>query len=283
MLYFQRRRATANSHHLDGILANHQDALRFRLVQRQQVLLILQQYDTFLCYLSGCIVVSLRTKEAIGLVAIHRGAIEQAQHATHLFVEFLGGELSFLDELLVGYCHVVTVVGIGTSHLQAIGPCAKLQVKTIGDSLFCVMAATPVTDYHTIEAPVALQNLIQEDIVMAVVLVFIEVIGTHDGPCPTLLYSSTEGWQVDFVEGTVTDDDIHLMAIFLVIVQRIVLHTRCHTLRLQALHIGHHHLRGQIRVFTHILEVTTSQWCAVDVHTRSQNDTLVAIERLFAQ
>ena len=118
---------------------------------------------------------------------------------------------------------------------------------------------------------------------MAVVLVFIEVIGTHDGPCPTLLYSSTESRQIDFMKRTVADDDIHLMAVFLVIVQRIVFHTRCHTLRLQALHIGHHHLRGQIRVFTHILEVTATQRCAIDIHTRTQNNALVAIERLLAK
>ena len=63
---------------------------------------------------------------------------------------------------------------------------------------------------------------------MAVVLVFVEVVGTHDSPCPTLLYGSAESRQVDFMERTVADDDIHLMAVFLVIVQRIVLHTRCH-------------------------------------------------------
>ena len=77
---------------------------------------------------------------------------------------------------------------------------------------------------------------------MTIVLVFVEVIGPHDSPGPTFLHSSTEGWQVDFVEGTVADDDIHLMTVLLIVVEGIVLHTRRHTLRLQSPNVGHHHL-----------------------------------------
>ena len=77
---------------------------------------------------------------------------------------------------------------------------------------------------------------------MTIVLVFVEVIGAHDGPGTSLLYSSFEGGQVNLVQGTVADDDIYLMTVFLIIVQCIVLHTGSHPFRLQPLNVGHHHL-----------------------------------------
>ena len=103
------------------------------------------------------------------------------------------------------------------------------------------MAAAPVADDHTVEAPVALEDLVEQNIVMAVMLVLVEVVGTHDRPCPTLLDGRLEGWQVDLVQGTVAHLDVHLMAVLLVVVQTVVLHAGGHALRLESLHVGHHH------------------------------------------
>ena len=144
--------------------------------------------------------------------------------------------------MLVGLCHVVAVVGIGTAHRQSIGPRTKLEVETVGDGFIRVVATAPVADDHAIETPVVLQDLVQKDVIMTIMLVFVEVICPHNGPSTTFLHGSTEGWQIDLVECTVADDDIHLMAVFLIVVQRIMLHTGGHTLRLQTLNVGHHHL-----------------------------------------
>ena len=118
---------------------------------------------------------------------------------------------------------------------------------------------------------------------MTVVLVLIQVVGSHDGPCPTLTDGSLEGRQVDFTQGAVRDDDIHLMAILLIVVQRIVLDTGGHALRLQALHVGHYHTGGQPGVFTHILKVTAVERCAVDVDTGTEYHGLATIERFLAE
>ena len=144
------------------------------------------------------------------------------------------------------------------------------------------MTATPVGDDHAVEAPVLLQDLVEHGGIMAIVLVLIEVVGTHDGPCATLLDCSLEGRQVDFMQGTVTDDDIHLMAVFLVVVQGVVFHTGSHTLRLQTFYVGHDDLGCQIGVFAHILEVTATKWGTIDIYTRAQHYALVAVKGLFA-
>ena len=118
---------------------------------------------------------------------------------------------------------------------------------------------------------------------MTVMLVLIEVIGTHDAPGSSLLYGGTEGRQVDLVQGTVADDDVHLMTILLVIVQTVVLHAGSHALRLESLYVGHHHPRGEIGILTHILEVTTSEWGTEDIHAWAQDDALLTVEGLFAE
>ena len=43
------------------------------------------------------------------------------------------------------------------------------------------------------------------------------------------------------MQGTVADDDVHLMTVFFIVVQGIVLHTGSDTLRLQSLNVWHHH------------------------------------------
>ena len=118
---------------------------------------------------------------------------------------------------------------------------------------------------------------------MAVVLVAIQVVCAHDGPCLALLNGSLEGRQIDFVQGTVAHLHVHLMAIFLVVVQTIVLHACRHALRLQSLYVGHYHDRGEIRVFAHVLEVTSVEGSAVDVDAGSQDHVLATIESLLAQ
>ena len=145
------------------------------------------------------------------------------------------------------------------------------------------MTATPVGDDDTVEAPVVLQDLVQKSGIMTVVLVLVEVVGTHDSPCASFLHGSLEGREVDLVEGTVGYLHIHLMTVFLVVVQGIVLHAGSYAQRLQSLDIGHHHTGGEIGIFAHVLEVTATEGGAVDVHARTQNHALLPVECFLTQ
>ena len=80
------------------------------------------------------------------------------------------------------------------------------------------MTAAPVAHDDSVEAPVAFQDTVQCDIIMAVVLVVVEVVGTHDAPRLALGDSGTEGRQIDFAESAVANHHIHLMAVLLVVV-----------------------------------------------------------------
>ena len=216
-------------------------------------------------------------------MAVHGGAEVEAQHAAHLLVELLRRIASAEDAALVGKGQVVAVVGVGGALAQAVGPRAHLQVQPVADGLIGVVTAAPVADDHAVELPVVLQDLVKKDVVMTIVLVLIEVVGAHEAPGLALLNGGAEGGQVDLVKGAEAHLHVHLVAIFLVVVQGVVLHTGGHASRLEALDVGHHHARGQVGVFAHVLEVTASQRRAQDVDARSQDDVLATVEGLLAQ
>ena len=56
-----------------------------------------------------------------------------------------------------------------------------------------------------------------------------------------------------------------------------------HTVRLQTFDIRNDHRCRQVRVFTHILEVTPVERCTIDIHSGSEHNALVPIHCLFAQ
>ena len=132
--------------------------------------------------LSGCRVVTLRAEETVRAVAVHRGAEEEAQYTADFVVELLFCELSALDELFVGVGQIVVVVGILSACRQTIGPCAELHIETVADGLLRVVGTAPVAHHHTVVLPVAFKYLVEQLLVVAVVLVLIEVVGTHESP-----------------------------------------------------------------------------------------------------
>ena len=284
-LYFKRRRATSYGHHLNSILTDNKNLLVFRQVERQQTVAcslargcldrtVLQQHNTLSGNLTSSCIMIFRTEESLGAMFVHRGAEVETQHTAYLFIKRLQQVCLALtgclvDELFERFSQIVVVVGVGATHCQTIGPCSKLHVESVEYGLFGVVTTAPVAYYHTIEAPVAFQDTVECYLIMTIVLVVIKVVGTHDAPCLALGDGCTEGGQIDLVKCTVTDHDIHLMAVFLVVVQRIVLHTRSHALRLQSLYIRNHHARCQQRVLAHVFEVAAGEWCAVDVHART--------------
>ena len=283
LLNLQRGGSASDGHHLQSILADDEHALGLGEVHGQHAFVVLQQHDTFLGNLLGSIVVGLGAEESMRTMGVHGRAVESTEYAAHFVIEFLGGVLAFLDEFFVGFGQIVVVIGVGGTHGQTVCPRTKFQVEAVGDGLFGVVASTPVADNNTIESPVTFQNAIEGDFVVAVVLVVVEVIGTHDAPCTSFSDGSLEGGQIDFMECAVTDDNVDLMTVFLIVVQRIMLHTGRHSLGLQALDIGNDHTGGQVGVFAHVFKVTAVERCAVDVDTRTENHGLVAVESLFAK
>ena len=112
-------------------------------------------------------------------------------------------------------------------------------------------------------------------------LALIEVVGTHDRPCATLLNCCLERRKVDFIESSVIDDSIVLMTLRLLVIERIMLHAYSDTILLNLLNIRHYHLRSKERILAHVLEVTTIKRSTVYVHARAEKHVLIAVARLL--
>ena len=90
------------------------------------------------------------------LVAVHRRAEIQAQHAANLVVERGHVGTSVGQTLKIWSGKIIITVGIGFAIFQAVGPRSEFQVKTIGDGLVGVEAASPVRNDSTVKIPFTL-------------------------------------------------------------------------------------------------------------------------------
>ena len=117
---------------------------------------------------------------------------------------------------------------------------------------------------------------------MANMLIFVQIIRTHDGPCVTFLNSCLKSRQIDFVQSTVIYYHICSVAIHFLVIQRIMLHTGSHSILLYSLYIRNNHTPSQIRIFAHIFKITPIQRCTIDIHTRSQQNGFITIASFFS-
>ena len=162
-------------------------------------------------------------EESVRLVRIHRGTIEEAQYAAHFLIQLLGRIFALLYTFYIRCGEIVIVVGIAGSPRESVGPGAKLHVKPILYGLVGIVGSTPVAHHYAVKLPVALQYLIECPLVVAVVFILVQVVSTHDGPCLALLYGGLEGWQINLVQGAVAHLHIYQVAIFLIVVQAVML------------------------------------------------------------
>ena len=281
-LHFQRRASASDGHHLHGVLSDDSNLFHGFQVNGQEASFVLQQHDALFANLPGGSVVFRRAHRAEGLAGVHAGPEHEAQHTAHFVVQLLRRHLSLLDELQVRQGQIIVVVSIRSAVAQSVRPASELQIDAVGDGLTGIVYAAPVGDDRPVEAPLALQDFIQQTGVLAAMLAFVEVVGAHDGPGLPLLHGGLEGGQVNLVERAVVHDDVGVVAVHLVVIQRIVLDADGHAVALHALHIRHHHPGSQIRIFSKVFEVAPVQGRAVDVHPGAQEHVLFAIARLLA-
>ena len=71
---------------------------------------------------------------------------------------------------------MIVPVTVACCACEAVCPCAHLDIKAVEDSFLIVAASAPVADYNAIKAPLALEDVHKEFLVVAVELAVIEVV-----------------------------------------------------------------------------------------------------------
>ena len=241
-----------------------------------------KEYDTLFADAFGCVIVGFGVHRTVGAVRIHHGAEHQAEHAAYFVVQFLGTHFPFADALQIGVGQVVEVICVARMSGQSVRSRPEFQVESMGDGLVRIVRASPIGDDYSVKSPFTFQNVVYQVLVVAPMLSFIQVVRPHDSPCASFLDGGLECWQVDFIQGAVVHDDIGVVSVYFVVVQRIVLDAGSHSIALHAFYVRHYHLGGQVRIFAHVFEVASVERRAVDVDARSQYDVFLAVACFLA-
>ena len=224
----------------------------------------------------------VRADEAAGAApGSHIGAELQTEETPDLVVQFIGAVFSGLDTFQIGLRQMIFIIDVRRAGEQAVRPGAIFKVQSVVHRLIGVVASAPVADHHAVEAPLPLQNIHQDALVVAEVLIIIKVVCAHDRPGTTFGDSRLECGQIDLVKRSVIHVHIHGVTVDLVVIQREMLDADGHILALDALNVGHYHGRGKEGVFPHILEVAPAEGMAEDVDTGAEQHRLLAVEGFF--
>ena len=80
------------------------------------------------------------------------------------------------------------------------------------------MNRAPVTDSDAVEVPITLEDVEQENGILARVVTVIFVITGHDRPCSAVNDSGLEAGKIDLMESAVVDKHVHMVAVDLLVV-----------------------------------------------------------------
>src|ERR1035441_6655415 len=128
------------------------------------------------------------------------------------------------------------------------------------------MGSAPVRHEHSLEGPVALEDLVVEPVVGAAVGAVDTVVRAHDGPRMALLHGRAERGEVDLAQGPLADVLVDGAALGLLVVRRKMLHRRDDALALDARRdLAGEHAREE-RVLRQVLEVAPVLGHPVDVY-----------------
>ena len=266
----------------EGICSSHENDRLLVKAERQHLILILKKNYTFLRHLAGYVIMLLSGKRAPRPVLGHSGPENKPEHPARLFVKFIGSHLAFTDEAAVGIGKAETVVSVHSPVGESVGTCSELHIETVVNAFPGILDSTPVRNHDTVISPFSFQNIIQKVLIMTTILALILVVGTHNGPGIAFLNCRLEGRKVDFVKCTVIHNDIHTVAVSLLIVQGKMFYTGSHTALLQIPDIRYAHLTCQHRVFAHILEIASTKRSSHYVHARSKQGGFIAVACLLS-
>ena len=210
---------------------------------------------------------SFRAQSTPRTFPIHCCTISQTKNAPHFIIQLLCSYFAFLYQCKIRMCQIVVIISIACPIGKSVCPTTELHIQAIMNSFFRVVGTSPVGNNHSVKSPFTFQDIIQQILVMTTVLTFIQVVRSHDGPSLPLPDSSLESRQINFIQSTVIHNNIGGMAVHFLIIQRIVFYASGNAILLYTLYIRNYHLSGQIRVFTHIFEITPVQRSTVNIHS----------------
>ena len=166
-----------------GVVADYENPVVAVSLDRKEALTfhggIFHEHNGLVADFLGHGVVFGGSHRAKRFLAVHGSAELQAQYAAHFVVEHAFGHLALADHIEEGACEIIVVVAEVAFGCQAVGIGAHLHVETVERGLAGVVGASPVSYDHAVETPVALENFVEHQVIVAGVLAADFVVGSH--------------------------------------------------------------------------------------------------------
>ena len=157
------------------------------------------------------------------------------------------------------------------------------QCGAFAHTLHMVVGAAPVGDHGPVIAPLAVQDILQQVMVLVGVGAVDPVVGGHDALGPALFHGDLKAGEVQLPQGALVQHAVAGHAAQLLIVGGKVLGAGRNAHRLDAAHIACCQLAGQVRVLREILEIAAAQRAALGVQAGAQDHIDAVGSGLLAQ
>ena len=158
-----------------------------------------------------------------------------------------------------------------------------LQVQPGGQRRDPVVHRTPVRHDHAFKAPLFLEHLRQQVMVLRSVRAVQAVIGAHHRPGLGFLHRVLERGEVQFVQRAFVNLRVDGETLFFLVVGSEVLQRRANALALYAVNQASRHAPGEVRIFGEILEVAPAQRRALHIGAGAEHDVHVQRDALVGQ
>ena len=204
------------------VFADQGDGLDFRGIERQLVLVVLEQHHALLGDVPRNRLVFRRVDRA-GLAAgvEHVRGEHHVEIAAHLVVQqrhWVGAAGHAVAKRLAEVKGVVVKVGAGAR--------AHFEVEAVGRAAVRGVRRAPVRHDKALETPVLFQDLVEQVIIFRAIRAVDFIVGRHDGERAALLDRGLEGRQVNLAQRALVHVDVDAAALGLLVVGGEVLHAR---------------------------------------------------------
>src|SRR5690554_1499533 len=108
------------------------------------------------------------------------------------------------------------------------------------------------------------------------------VISTHDCPYLSFLNSCFESWQIYLSQCTLISYYIDSASFCLLIIEGEVLNTSSNTIELYPYYVRHYHSGGQVRVLTHVFEVSAIERGSVNIYAWTKKHGFLPVSGFFS-
>ena len=238
------RRAAAGQHANVGASADHRDLFQVLRPKRQQSVAILQEDDAAFRDALRDGKASRAVYRLHGFRAVERSdRNEAAQDATRHVVDSLFGDFAFFDG--------------GLQRAREVAFLPELLVEARVGGLRGAVGRAPIGHDPALEAPLGLQDVVEEMRVLAGVDAVHLVVGAHHAADARLLHGDLEGQQVDLAHRPFIDAHVDPVAIGLLGIRHEVLDGRNDTLGLDPANLRRHQAARQDRILAEVLEVAS--------------------------